>query len=214
MGVAGIIGGDFFQMGLHDLFQHRDFIEKRGIEDHICQTLELENISSFPFSHIFPREQRFLRAMTAELHIPHHAAQQAGIGGGNAVVIIDGELRQGTQIDAHALVARHEIGEPRIQRMKAFHQDRLAGAELHLFLPPLFLPCHEIEMREPHFFPFQERHDRILKKSQIDGMDFLPILPIHLVAIVEIIIQREHHRMDAIHPQVYDEALQKSGLSR
>lgn len=91
-GIGRTVPSYTFQKRPGQFLEYRDFIKEGRIEDYIGPVLVLKDIAFFSLSYIVPNHKGMLRTVAAELEVPDKAAKKAAVGGGDAVVIVDGEL--------------------------------------------------------------------------------------------------------------------------
>ena len=94
---------------------------QRGIEHEVCLLLIRENPGFLAPAHAVPHFQRFLRRRGAELVVAHDAAQKPRVGGADAVVVIQVQAGQFTDVNFADEVWVEALVQRGIQAVNALH---------------------------------------------------------------------------------------------
>jgi len=138
------------QQRLDQGFERGELIGQRRVEHHIRVLLVREDVLLLALAHGFPSADGIGGGVATVARVAQDATQHARIGGGDAVVAVQVQLREAGDVDAEAVFVpqlRHEL---RVQPVYAFQNDHIAGVELGN------LTVHaatglEVEARQKHF---------------------------------------------------------------
>ena len=92
------------KQGFRKRFQHRELVKRRGVEHHVRVLLEGEDMLLLPVPDRLPPGNRLHGGKPARSRVPHHPADFAVVGGGNAVVLINVEGGDGADINFEFII--------------------------------------------------------------------------------------------------------------
>ena len=101
--------------------------------------------------------------------IPDHAADDARVRCGNAVVVVDAYLRQNAQGDLDFFIAGQHVGQGIIQGVKAFYDDGLARFEVRRLFVEIALAFDEFKAGQVDVFALIEVIDLLVEQGHVDG---------------------------------------------
>jgi len=125
--VLGGAVGDLAQQRFDEGLEDRQLVDQRRVEHHVGVFLEGKDITLLAPADGVPAFDGILGAVAALAGIPDDAADQAGIGGGDAVLVVEVELREGRDIETIGEFGREPGQQVRVQAMDAFQDDDLPG---------------------------------------------------------------------------------------
>jgi hypothetical protein len=101
--------------------------------------------------------------------IPDHAADDARIRCGNAVVVVDANLCQDAQGDFDFFIAGQHIGQGIVQGMESFYDDGLARFEARRFFIEVAVAFDEFKAGQVDVFALIEVIDLLVEQGHVDG---------------------------------------------
>ena len=201
--------------------EHRRFVDQSRIEHHIGLFLEGENPATLTSADPIPEIQGPFGGETAEKTVTDQPSHESGVGGEDPVVIIDGQLGQGRNIDSVFPLARDRRGQAIVEPVDAFDDQNLFRPELHGRPPVGRRPTTEdkIEPRCGHRSAVHELRQMIVEELEIDGLQSLEIrLPIlvewRVLTVDVIVVQRQRDRLQTVDPELDSQPLGKGRFPR
>lgn len=125
----GYAVGDLSQQRLGQRLERGQFIHQRGVEHHVTVFLVRENISLLAAAHRLPARDRLRGGVAALARVAHDAADQARVGGGDAVVAIQVDLRQGGDVGSKRAARQGSGNEARVESVDALEDQDLSLVE-------------------------------------------------------------------------------------
>ena len=103
--------------------------------------------------------------------------------------------------------------------MNTLYHQYFVTLQLQFFSTPLAATLLEVITRQFHLFAPEQSRQLLVKQRQVQSMQMLKIIVAliifrRLLAVEEIIIQRDTHRMDTIHSQLHTKTLTGGGFTR
>ena len=123
--IAGVVGPDLGERPFGQRPQHGQLVDEHGIDEEVRVLVVGIDVDVLAPAHLVPQGQGLGGRKVAELHIPHHAADEAVVRGGQGVVVVQIELGQGGDEDAALLLLGDGIGQTRVQGVDALHDEDL-----------------------------------------------------------------------------------------
>ena len=122
-------------------------------------------------------------------------------------------------IHIELLVFRYLCRQFGVQRMNTLHHQHLVALQLQFASTHLALSGMEVIARQFHFLAPHQRIHLIVQQFDVQCMQMLIVVVTAGIArsafaTHEIIVQRNAHRSDAVHCQVYRQSLTRGGLTR
>ena len=171
------------QKRLRVLLEHGKLVDQSGIEHGVGALLEGENIFLLPSSDGIPHPQGMCGAGSPGSGIPHQAADQPAVRGGDPVVVVHVQAGQGADIDLILAFQRKRMGEPVVQPVDSLDDQDIVLSQLQKI--PLILPQSGLEIKPGHFHPLSgEQIAHIpVEALHIDGLQAFKI-------IIAVLVQR------------------------
>ena len=134
-------------------------------------------------------------------------------------MIIQQNRGEGRSINAEDLFIRNIRSKFWIQGMNTLYHQYFVTLQLQFFSTPLALAFLKVIARQLYLLASEQCRKLLVKQRQIQGMQVLKIVIAliifwRLLAVEEIIIQRDTHRMDTIHSQLHTKTLTGGGFTR
>ena len=201
------------------LLQHRQLVEGGGIEDHISLLLEGEDPPPLAPADALPHAEGILDGGAAGLEVPDSAAQKPQVAGGNAVVVIQVQGDQGTDIEAEYTAIVDALGQQHgVQGVEALDDDDGLRGQTHGLAVPFPLAGLEIEVGQLDLLAVQELCHVAGEEVGVQGVDVLQItLAIraegHLLPVNVVVIHAHEDGLLAVDPELGGQTVGRSGLA-
>ncbi len=149
--------------------------------------------------------------------IADNAPQQARIGGGNAVVPVQVELRQRRDVDAKNSVDRNVRHQFRVHPVNPLDNQNMLRGDRHR-IAPLAAAGEKIIARQPHLLAVHQRQQGGIEQLQIERLQVFVVvvaffIPRRFIPINNKIIQADGKRAHSVGFQLHRQPLAERGFA-
>ena len=209
---------DGFQERFGIRLEDRQFIGQSRVENRIGIFLIGIDVLFFAAADIGPDIHGRHGPAVAELLVPDHAADDARIRRGNAVVVVNAYLRQDAQGNLDLFIARQHVGQGIVQGVEAFDDDGLAFFQDCRLVVEMAVACDEIEAGQVDFLALVEVIDLLVEERYVDspqGLEIVAAVGIlrRIFAVIEVIVQGNADRPQAVDAELRRQALAERRLA-
>jgi hypothetical protein len=111
------------QQRLGQRLECEQFVHQRGVEHHVTVFLIRENLTLLAAAHRLSARNRLCDRVAALARVAHDAPNQARVGGGDAVMAVEVDLRQGGDIHLERTPSQRSENEAEIESVDALQDE-------------------------------------------------------------------------------------------
>ena len=201
------------------LFQHSQLIQRGAVKNHVCMLLIGENPAFFAALDGFPHGYRSLDRGASGFIIPDNSPQEAQIAGGDTVVVVQIQGKQGADIELEDFLFVHTLGNHLgIQAVNSLYNDDRILTQGKLPVVPYPPSCGKVKAGQRRGVPRQQAGNVLPEHLCVQRVD---VLQIHrsirpwkdFIPVDIIVIQAHENRLFPVDTELGCQAVGRGGLS-
>ena len=213
-----MVGFDFGEEGFGVGLEGGEFVVEGGVEGEVGFLLEGEDPGFFAAADAGPHGHGFEGGVAAELVVADEAADEAVVGGGDAVVGVEVELGEGADVNFEFALGGDGFGEAGVEAVDAFEDDDLVGGEGEGFAFEFHAAGFEVEAGHVDGLAGVEGVEMLVEEGEVDGFDVFEVVVAFFVAggvfaVDEVVVDGDGDGSEAVDAELDGEAFGEGGLA-